>query len=46
MINEMAFAFQYASSNDDIRALLLKSNGDVFCSGLDLKTLNGDVEKK
>ena len=45
MINEMAFAFQYASSNDDIRALLLKSNGDVFCSGLDLKTLNGDVEK-
>ena len=45
MINEMAFAFQYASSNDDVRALLLKSNGDVFCSGLDLKAVNGDIEK-
>ena len=45
MINEIAFAFQYAFYNDNIRAVLLKSNGDVFCSGLDLKALNGDIEK-
>ena len=45
MINEIAFAFQYAFYNDNVRAVLLKSNGDVFCSGLDLKSLNGDIEK-
>jgi len=45
MINEIAFAFQYASNNDNIRALKLKSKGNVFCSGLDLKALAGDVEK-
>ena len=32
MINEIAFVFQYASYNDNVRALLLKANGDVFCS--------------
>ena len=45
MINEIAFTFQYASFNKNIRALLLKANGDVFCSGLDLKAINGDLEK-
>ena len=45
MINEIAFAFQYVSTKDSIRALLLKSNGDTFCSGLDLKAINGEIEK-
>jgi len=45
MINEIAFAFQYVSTKDSIRALLLKSNGDIFCSGLDLKAINGEIEK-
>ena len=44
MINEIAFVFQYASYNDNVRALLLKANGDVFCSGLDLKAVSGDLE--
>ena len=44
MINEIAFVFQYASFNNNIRALLLKANGDVFCSGLDLKAVPGDLE--
>ena len=44
MINELAFTFQYASFNKEIRALLLKANGDVFCSGLDLKAVSGDLE--
>ena len=33
MINEIAFVLQYVSNTDSIRALLLKSNGDVFCLG-------------
>ena len=45
MINEIAFAFQYAFYNNNIRVVLLKSNGDVFCSGMDLKALAGDIEK-
>ena len=45
MINEIAFAFQYVSCSNSVRALLLKSNGDVFCSGLDLNAVNGDIEK-
>ena len=45
MINEIAFAFQYAFYNNNVRAVLLKSNGDVFCSGLDLKAVAGNVEK-
>ena len=45
MINEIAFAFQYAFYNNNIRAVLLKSNGDVFCSGMDLKAIAGDIEK-
>ena len=31
MINEIAFVLQYVSNTDSIRALLLKSKGDVFC---------------
>jgi enoyl-CoA hydratase/carnithine racemase len=45
MINEIAFVFQYVSLNNNLRALVLKANGDVFCSGLDLKAIGGDVEK-
>ena len=45
MINEIAFVFQYVSLNNNLRALVLKANGDVFCSGLDLKAVAGNVEK-
>ena len=45
MINEIAFVFQYVSFNNNLRALVLKANGDVFCSGLDLKAVAGNVEK-
>ena len=45
MINEIAFVFQYVSLNNNLRALVLKANGDVFCSGLDLKAVSGNVEK-
>lgn len=45
MINEIAFVFQYVSLNNNLRALVLKANGDVFCSGLDLKAIAGNEEK-
>ena len=35
MVNEIAFALSHAHHNKDIRAILLKSEGDVFCSGAD-----------
>ena len=34
MINELALCTDYANSNDKIRAVVYKSNGDTFCSGL------------
>ena len=40
MINELALCTDYANSNDKIRAVVYKSNGDTFCSGLDLKELS------
>ena len=40
MINELALCTDYANSNDKIRVVVYKSNGDRFCSGLDLKELS------
>tara|TARA_B100000945_G_scaffold182898_1_gene146624 strand:- start:2557 stop:3330 length:774 start_codon:yes stop_codon:yes gene_type:complete len=36
MINELALCTDYANHEDSIRAVIYKSNGNVFCSGLDL----------
>ena len=36
MINELALCTDYANHEDSIRAVIYKSNDDVFCSGLDL----------
>ena len=36
MINELALCTDYANQEDSIRAVIYKSNGNVFCSGLDL----------
>ena len=40
MIKELALCTDYANSNDKIRAVVYKSKGDTFCSGLDLKELS------
>ena len=45
MINEIAFAMHYAHFNNSIRVVLFRANGDVFCSGMDLKAMAGDIEK-
>ena len=36
MINELAMCTDYANHNDSVRAVVYKSNGEIFCSGLDL----------
>ena len=36
MINELALCTDYANQKDSIRAVVYKSTGEVFCSGLDL----------
>ena len=45
MVNEIAFALSHAHHNKDIRAVLLKAEGDVFCSGADLKAFMGISEE-
>jgi len=45
MINEIAFAFQYAHYENKIRAVLIRANGNVFCAGMDLKALSGNIEE-
>ncbi|GIR59894.1 MAG: hypothetical protein CM15mP65_24750 [Crocinitomicaceae bacterium] len=39
MVNEITFALSHAHHNKDVRAILLKAEGDIFCSGADLKHL-------
>ena len=45
MLNELAFALQYAHNNKRVRVLVLRANGDVFCSGWDLSAMQGKVDK-
>lgn len=44
MVNEIAFALSHAHFNNEIRVVLFKANGDVFCSGADLKAFMGISE--
>src|SRR3972149_2507358 len=45
MINEIAYALSYAHYNNDIWAVVIAANGDVFCSGADLKSFSGQTEE-
>ncbi len=45
MVNEIAYAFQYAYNNKDIWMLVIQANGNVFCAGADLKAMAGIVEE-
>lgn len=44
MINELAYAFQYAHTNSSIWMLVIQAKGSVFCAGADLKAFAGIVE--
>ncbi len=41
MVNEIAFAMQYAHSNKDIWMVVIQAKGNVFCAGADLKAMAG-----
>ena len=45
MLNELAFALQYAQFDKKVRVLVLRAKGDVFCSGSDLSAMQGEVDK-
>jgi len=44
MLHELAYAFDYANYMADIWVVVLKANGQVFCSGADLKAFMGATE--
>jgi enoyl-CoA hydratase/carnithine racemase len=44
MLNELAFALQYAHYEKDIWVIVLQAKGNVFCAGADLKALAGLIE--
>ena len=39
MINELAFALQYARERKEIWVVIFQAKGNVFCAGADLKHL-------
>jgi enoyl-CoA hydratase/carnithine racemase len=41
MVNEIAYAFQYAHDTKEIRVVVLAAKGAVFCSGADLQAAMG-----
>ena len=44
MVNELAYAFQYAHDTKDIWMIILQAKGRVFCAGADLKAMAGIIE--
>lgn len=44
MVNEIAYAFQYAHSSKDIWILVIQAKGKIFCAGGDLKAMAGIIE--
>ncbi len=43
MVQEIAFAMQFAKQTPDIRAIVIDASGEVFCAGADLKAFMGMV---
>ena len=41
MINEIAFALQYAKQTNDIWVVILQAEGNIFCAGADLQAFMG-----
>lgn len=38
MVNEIYYAFNEANMDKDVKLVIIKANGTVFCAGMDLKT--------
>ncbi|RRA98802.1 enoyl-CoA hydratase-related protein [Larkinella rosea] len=46
LLNELAFALTYAHHEKDIWLVVLAAAGDVFCAGMDLKSLTSDEQNE
>src|ERR1700761_1819432 len=45
MVNELAYALEYANTRMDIWCVLIRANGPVFCAGMDLTVFqNPDLD--
>jgi len=44
LMNELAFVLQHAAINPEVRAVLLKANGIIFCAGAELKGFAGEIQ--
>lgn len=44
MVNELAYAMQYAHLNHSIWMIVIQAKGNVFCAGADLKAMAGIIE--
>lgn len=44
MINELAFALEYARNEANVWCVVLSAEGDVWCAGADLKAFSGDAD--
>lgn len=44
MINELAYAMCFAKFSKEVRLVILRAEGPVFCSGADLKAFAGMIE--
>ena len=45
MVNELAYALNYAHYEKQVRAVVIGAEGDVFCAGADLKAFMGRREE-
>jgi len=45
LVNEIAYAMQYAYEAEDIWMIVFKAKGNVFCAGADLKAMAGFIEE-
>lgn len=45
MVNEIAFAMQFAHFEKDVWVIVFQAKGNVFCAGADLKAFSGNTER-
>ncbi len=45
MVNEIAFALQYAHYEKSVWVVVIQAKGNVFCAGADLKAMMGIIEE-
>ncbi|MFN8353894.1 MAG: enoyl-CoA hydratase-related protein [Spirosomataceae bacterium] len=44
LLNEFAYAMHFARCSDEVWVVVLKASGDVWCAGMDLRALAGQLQ--